>query len=110
MPIPEPHRGGAPPQCRELVPSANELRHHTPEPQPPALLPSKAIGPVSTPSAAVERNKLEPPLQEGDRGGTYHRLAWPAGLQKLIEDRPLRAPRTRIDVDPARREPDEHLG
>src|SRR4029453_7126973 len=88
---PMPSRGDAAPQDRELVVTPHELRHRAPQSQPPAFWPGKAIGPLRAPGLTVDRNELEPALQEGGRGRARHRLVRPDGLQELIEEGPPRA-------------------
>src|SRR4029453_18521991 len=95
------------PQDRELVVTPHELRHRAPQSQPPAFLPGKAIGPLRAPGLAVDRNELEPALQEGGRGRARHRLVRPDGLQELIEEGSLRALDVRVDVDPSHRAAEE---
>ena len=89
--------------------TSDELRHRAPQPQPSAFLPREAIDLVRAPGSAADRDELEPALQEGRGACTRHRLVRPGGPQELIEERPLRALRIRVDVETARRAGNENL-
>jgi hypothetical protein len=69
----------------------------------------EAIGLIAGPGAAVDRDELEPALQE--RGGrrTRHRLVRPDGVHEVIEHGPLHALRIRIDVNSGLRASDKQL-
>jgi len=79
------YRGHAAPQDLDLGVTSHELRHRAPQPQAPTFLPREPIGLVRASCSYVDRDELEPALQERGRGRTHHRLVGPDDVHELIE-------------------------